>query len=210
VVLRYYVDYLKEFGEPLLVSRPPTTSGQWQGSGVTYETFALEKSLTPATLFAGIIDSTLEFSPSGLVRAVEKARKEAEKLEASNASDDNGDDDASAESGEKPKKKRLPSIQPAFDDIITGIESGLEHSDYGILRDPCVKLVQLCKIMKISKIGGAESCELNEALELYIRDAHKAAKEAAKHRVLVPDSDHSTGSELVGGDEDYSDMQEID
>ena len=70
-----------------------------------------------------------------VIRAVEKARKEAEKLEASNASDDNGDeDDASAESSDKLKKKRLPSLQPAFDDIITGIESGLEHGDFGVLQ----------------------------------------------------------------------------
>jgi hypothetical protein len=199
---------LKEFGDTLLVARPPTTSGQWQGSGVTYATFALEKSLKPTDLFAGIIDSTLEFNPTGLNRAVDKARKEAERLGSGTASDDNGDEDLSSGEAEgTPKKKRLPSLQPAFNDIIAGIQGGLDHQDYNALRDPCNRLVKLCQIIKISKQGGADTDKLDPGLEQYVRDAHKAAREAAKQKLLVPGSDNSTGSEHV---EAGLDIDEID
>jgi hypothetical protein len=43
--------------------------------------------------------------------------------------------------------------------------------------------------------------------QFLVRDAHKAARDAAKQKVLVPGSDNSTGSEHV---EAGSDIDEID
>jgi hypothetical protein len=72
----------------------------------------------------------------------------------------------------------------------------VDHQDY-----------KLCQIIKISKQGGADTDKLDPGLEQYVRDAHKAAREAAKQKLLVPGSDNSTGSEHV---EAGSDIDEID
>jgi hypothetical protein len=201
----YYVEYLKELDEARIVARPPNTFGAWQGDGVVYETFALEECYRPPAVFEGIIDSTLDFSPVALLRAVEKARKEQHNDEAAKSNNEGSDDNDDADNGDntgpgvgspvgtKAKKTRLPPLQPAFTNLMEEIETALDSRDLGSLRTSFGILSDMTKVMKVSKQKNTDETALSAATMQYVRDSHKSAKEAAKQQALLPDnSDHSS------------------
>jgi hypothetical protein len=67
-------------------------------------------------------------------------------------------------------------------------------------------LAELAKVAKVGKQQGSEHHKLTPVAEQYILDANTKAKDAAKKKTVVPDSDVGSAS----GDHSVEDAEEID
>jgi hypothetical protein len=215
-VFAYYVDFLRECPDVMAV-RAPTVTGQWQSTGVSYDTFALEQSCKPATLLRQVIDGTVEFAPSALQRAVEKAKKAKEKQDKHNSSNEESDeaghafDDEEAEeatstAAKAQTKKRLPPLQPAFNSLVDEIKQHIEDQNVDRLKSSVAVLGEIAKFVKITKEKSFDESTLSSVTEEYIRNAHDSAKKGTNQKDVVLKSDQSSSTSNSEDEE----MEQVD
>lgn len=207
VVLHFYDDFLREYAEACISTRAPTINASFKGRGVDYGTFALPAEFQPFTVLSDICQGKLEFTPSALEKAVARIENHEAKVKRMSDGDDSDEENGDAEENQQedgqdatPKRPRLPPLQPAFQSLMSSLESSLARQNL----PSAIKYMRILKdispLIKVSKKSGADNEPISKTAANYVREAHKNAKEAAKQKKQedLSDSDSSHSGSPVG------------